>query len=364
MTRNAKGIMYYSQWRLIWLKFKSHRIALVSACVLLGIYLSVIFSQFLAPYDPTERHTDRTNAPPQPIHWTEDGRLQRPFVYGYHRVRNANTLAWDYTADTNIKLPILFFVQGQPYRLWGLFPTKLHLYGVAQGGTIHLLGTDYLGRDTVSRLLYGGQISLSIGLVGVTMSLLIGMILGGLSGYLGGVVDMLVQRLIEFLICIPTLPLWMGLAAAVPATWPVTHVYLMMCVILSLVSWTGLARVVRGKILSGREETYVLASQLGGAGTGWILRRHLLPGLTSYVIVALTLSVPAMILAETALSFLGLGLQPPAISWGVLLQSAQNLRTIALYPWLLSPAILVIAVVLCFNFVGDGLRDAADPYVR
>jgi peptide/nickel transport system permease protein len=364
MADADQTIVYASQWKLMWLKFRSHKLALASAILLGLVYLVVLFSQYLTPYDPTERHSDRVNAPPQPLHIVDNGTLSRPFVYAYSQVMDQNTLAWVYGEDREQRFPIQFFVRSHRYKFLGLFWTDRHLIGVQEEGTLHLLGTDHMGRDVLSRLLIGGQLSLSIGLVGIAMSFVIGLILGGVSGYYGGVVDMVIQRMIELLISIPRIPLWMGLAAAVPVAWPVARTYLMMTIILSFVNWTGLARTVRGKVISVREEDFVMASKLGGAREAWIIRRHLLPSLYSYIIVRLTMTVPGMILGETALSFLGLGLQPPALSWGVLLQGAQNVRTIALYPWLLSPAVMVVIVVLGFNFVGDGLRDAADPYVR
>ncbi|MCR4427325.1 MAG: ABC transporter permease [Firmicutes bacterium] len=364
MTRKAEAILYASQWQLMWRKFRSHKLAVVSLGFLAVLYLLVAFAQFVAPYDPRERHSERINAPPQRIRVWENGRFQWPFVYAYQQELDENTLAWVYSEDRSHRFALRFFVHSYRYRLLGVAYTDMHFVRVDEPGTLHLLGTDSLGRDVFSRLIIGGQISLSIGLVGIALSFVIGSLLGGLSGYYGGTVDMIIQRLIEFLVSLPTLPLWMGLAAAVPVTWPTTRIYFMMTVILSLVSWTGLARVVRGKILSVREEDYVMAARLSGAGQWWILRRHLLPSLFSYMLVSLTMAIPGMILGETALSFLGLGLQPPAISWGVLLQGAQNVRSIALYPWLLSPAVAIVVTVLCFNFVGDGLRDAVDPYVR
>jgi peptide/nickel transport system permease protein len=258
--------------------------------------------------------------------------------------------------------PINFFVQGAEYKFLGLVDTNLHLFGVAEGGTIFLLGTDELGRDLFSRILYGGAISLSIGLLGVFASFILGAVLGGISGYYGGIIDVIVQRVIEFLLSMPTIPLWMALSVAVPIDWPPTRVYFAITLILSLRGWCGLARVVRGKLLELREEDFVMAAQLQGANDGRIILRHMLPSFLSYLIVDMTLAIPGMILGETALSFLGLGLRPPVVSWGVLLQKATNVRTVATFPWLMWPAVAVILVVLGFNFMGDGLRDAADPY--
>ena len=253
-------------------------------------------------------------------------------------------------------------MRGERYRLWGLIETDRHLFGVAAPGVIYLLGTDDLGRDMLARVLHAGRISLSIGLLGVAFSFVLGLLFGGLSGYYGGAVDLVIQRVVEFLISIPQIPLWMALSAALPANWPPLRVYFGITLILSIVGWTGLARVVRGKLLELRESDFVMAARVAGALDGAIIRRHLLPSFMSYLIVSLTLAVPGMILGETALSFLGLGLRPPVVSWGVLLQKAQNLRTVALHPWLLIPAGFVVVTVLAFNFLGDGLRDAADPY--
>jgi peptide/nickel transport system permease protein len=257
---------------------------------------------------------------------------------------------------------VKFFAQGDPYKLLGFIPMSTHLFLAESPGRIFLLGTDQLGQDLFSRILHAAQISLSIGLVGIAFSFVLGCLIGGISGYYGGTVDMVIQRIIEFLISIPTLPLWMGLSAALPRNWSQIKVYFAITVILALAGWTGLARVVRGKILSTRNETFVKAAELAGASQARILLKHLLPSFTSYLIVNVTMSIPYMILGETALSFLGLGLRPPVVSWGVLLNAAQNVRTVAQYPWMLSPVIFVVLTVLAFNFLGDGLRDAADPY--
>jgi peptide/nickel transport system permease protein len=364
MTQPETAAVYASQWRLMWWKFQSHKLALVSLVVLGVLYFVTFFAQFLTPSDPLQRNSDLLNAPPMRLYFVDQDGHFRPFVYGYTQIQDAETMQWIYEEDRSQQYPLRLFVRGPTYKLWGLFEADRRLFGVEEPGRLHLLGSDTLGRDHLSRMVYGGQISLSIGLVGVFISLLIGIVLGGVSGYYGGVVDNVIQRVIELLRSLPTLPLWMGLAAAVPPTWPMLRVYLMITIILSLVSWTGLARAVRGKVLATREEDFVMAADLGGGTAAWIIRRHLLPAVASYLIVAGTMAIPGMILGETSLSFLGLGLQPPAMSWGVLLQGAQNVRTIALYPWLLSPAVMVIVTVLCFNFVGDGLRDAADPYVR
>ncbi len=353
-----------SQWSLMWWKFKRHRLAIVSGAVLLVLYVLAGFCEFIAPYDLTERHRRYVYTPPQRIRLFHDGRIMRPFVYGLERSVDAETLRKSYSENRSAVFPLRFLTRGHEYRFWDLFPTDVHLFGVDEGGTAFLLGTDRLGRDMLSRIVYGSRISLSIGLIGVTLSLLLGVILGGVSGYYGGTTDNLIQRFIEMLRSFPTIPLWMALSAALPAQWPPLRIYFGITVILSLVGWTGLARVVRGKLLALREEDYAMAARVAGATEARIIAGHLIPAFMSHIIVTVTLAIPGMILAETALSFLGLGLRPPVTSWGVLLQEAQNVRTVALHPWLLLPVLFVIVTVLAFNFIGDGLRDAADPYAR
>ena len=353
-----------SQWSLMWWKFRRHRLAIVSGAVLLVLYVLAGFCEFIAPYDLTERHRRYVYTPPQRIRLFHDGRIMRPFVYGLERSVDAETLRKSYSENRSAVFPLRFLTRGHEYRFWDLFPTDVHLFGVDEGGTAFLLGTDRLGRDMLSRIVYGSRISLSIGLIGVTLSLLLGVILGGVSGYYGGTTDNLIQRFIEMLRSFPTIPLWMALSAALPAQWPPLRIYFGITVILSLVGWTGLARVVRGKLLALREEDYAMAARVAGATEARIIAGHLIPAFMSHIIVTVTLAIPGMILAETALSFLGLGLRPPVTSWGVLLQEAQNVRTVALHPWLLLPVLFVIVTVLAFNFIGDGLRDAADPYAR
>ena len=353
-----------SQWSLMWWKFRRHRLAIVSSAVLLVLYVLAGFCEFIAPYDLTERHRRYVYTPPQRIRLFHDGRITRPFVYGLERSVDPETLRKSYSENRSEVYPLRFLIRGHEYRFWDLFPTDVHLFGVDSGGTAFLLGTDRLGRDMLSRIVYGSRISLSIGLIGVTLSLLLGVILGGVSGYYGGTTDNLIQRFIEMLRSFPTIPLWMALSAALPAQWPPLRIYFGITVILSLVGWTGLARVVRGKLLALREEDYAMAARVAGASEGRIIAGHLIPAFMSHIIVTVTLAIPGMILAETALSFLGLGLRPPVTSWGVLLQEAQNVRTVALHPWLLLPVLFVIVTVLAFNFIGDGLRDAADPYAR
>ena len=355
---------YYiaSSWTLMRRRFFKHKLAVTGAVVLAVIYALGAFAGFFAVADTFERNPAYEYAPPTPVRVFHEGRLLRPFVYGLRQEQDPETLAKIYVTDRSQVYPIRFLVQGHEYRFIGLFPSRLHFMGVDPQGAFFPLGTDPLGRDMYSRVLQGARVSLSIGLVGVAISFVLGCLLGGASGYFGGVVDMVVQRVIEFLQSLPQIPLWMALAAAVPTEWPVVRTYFMITIILSIVGWTELARVVRGKILQLRVEDYVMAASVAGAKEFTIILRHLLPGFMSYLIVNITLAVPNMIIGETALSFLGIGLRPPVISWGVMLQQAQNVRTVVLYPWLLIPALFVVAAVLCFNFVGDGLRDAADPY--
>ena len=350
-----------SQWQLMWRKLRRHRLALVGATVLALLYLVAIFAEFFAPHDLFQRHNDFINAPPHRVRVLDEGRVRLPFVYPLVQTRNEVTLRREYTADTTRRLTLALFVRGDPYKLWGIFRTDVHFFGT-RGGEAFLLGTDRLGRDMLSRVIHGARISLSIGLLGVFISFVLGCILGGISGYYGGTPDLIVQRAIEFILSIPTIPLWMALSAALPANWPALRVYFAITVILALQGWAGLARVVRGKLLELRGEDFVMAARIAGQGAGDIILRHLLPSFMSYLIVNITLAIPGMILGETALSFLGLGLRPPVVSWGVLLKDAQNFRTVSIHPWLLIPGIFVVVTVLMFNFLGDGLRDAADPY--
>jgi len=351
-----------SQWRLMWVKFKDHRLAYVALYVVALLYLIALFCEFFAPQDPRKRNAARKYASPQRIRFFHEGRPAWPFVYHVIRHKDPETLKVTYTEDKTKRLPLRIFVKGDPYKLWNLIPADRHLFGLANEERIYLFGADRLGRDLFSRIIYGSRISLSIGLVGVTISLVLGVLIGGLSGYYGGWVDGLIQRLIEILRCFPTIPLWLALSAAMPPLWSNVRVFFCMTVILALIGWTGLARVVRGKFLSLREEDYVVSARAAGVKDGTIILRHLVPGFLSHLTVSATLAIPGMILAETSLSFLRLGLRAPTISWGVLLQDAQNVNAIANYPWLLLPVAFVIVAVLMFNFVGDGLRDAADPY--
>ncbi|MCX5861481.1 MAG: ABC transporter permease [Desulfomonile sp.] len=351
--------------QLVWWGYKKHTLAMIGLWAILGLYVSSIFCEFLAPYDKDTRHFESIYSPPSTMRIFDDqGNLRRPFVAGSMMIIEIETHGIHYEEVVGQSCPIRLFVRGDPYLFWGLWSTDVHLFGVDAPARIFLFGTDRMGRDMFSRCLYGSRISLSIGMLGVFLSLGLGLLFGGISGYYGGWPDGVIQRVIEIIRCFPSIPLWMGLSAAMPPHWPAMKVYFTITIILSLVGWTDLARMVRGKLISLREEEFVLAARFAGAGHFRIIFRHLLPSFTSHIIVTVTLAIPGMVLAETALSFLGIGLRPPITSLGVLLKEAQNVTTIALYPWLLIPVLFVIATVLAFNFVGDGLRDAVDPYSR
>ncbi|MEQ8674456.1 MAG: ABC transporter permease [Aggregatilineales bacterium] len=353
---------YVPQRVLILRRFRKHRLAMVSLVIVLFIYFVAIFAEFFAPYPPDLPNSQLPLAPPQTLHLFQDGRFS-PYVNGYTTEVDAVEMRRTFIIDPEVRIPVGLFVEGYEYKLLGIFTTHTHLIGPTDPEQrIYLLGADRLGRDQLSRIVYGTRISMSIGLVGVTFSLILGIIIGGISGYYGGTVDNLIQRLTDFIRSLPTIPLWMGLAAAVPLTWDPLYVYFSITVILSFIGWTEMARVVRGKFLSLRGEDYVRSARLDGAGQFRIMFKYMLPAFTSHIIAAVTLAIPSMILAETALSFLGLGLRPPVVSWGVLLKEAQNIRTVAQASWLLAPAVPVIVAVLALNFLGDGLRDAADPY--
>ena len=350
--------------QLIWLRFRRHRLAYASGIFLLLLYIFTGFCEFVSPYGTTTRNDDAINAPPMGVHFFDaEGNFHlRPFVYAYRMEVNEDTWMREYSEDTTRMFPIRFFARGESYRMWNLFDSNVHLFTTDEGGYIHLFGTDQLGRDMFSRVFYGGRVSLSIGLVGVVLTIVLGILFGGLAGYLGGIADRVVNKSIEVLTCLPPLPLWMALSAALPVHWSPLLVYFGISIILSLFGWTGLARQVRGRFLSLREEEFVMAARLVGADTPRVIRKHMLPSFSSHIIATATLAVPGMILGETALSFLGIGLRPPVVSWGVLMFQAQNPLVIEMTPWQMLPGLFVVLAVMAFNLLGDGLRDAADPY--
>ena len=355
---------YYiaSAWTLMRRKFLKHKLAVVSFGILAILYFVAVFAGFVSPYDKIISRTEISLLPPTPVRIFHDGWFSRPFVYGHTKERDPATFLWVYSEDTTVRYPIKFLVRGDRYKFVAMFDSNLHLFGVDEPAVVYLFGADQLGRDMFSRTIHGARVSLSIGLVGVGLSFIMGSLLGGMSGFLGAGVDMLMMRIVEYIEAVPGLPLWMALASAIPLEWPPIRKYFLITVILSFLGWTGLARTVRGKILQIREEDFVAAAKICGTTTYRTITRHMLPNFIGYLIVSLTLSIPGMILGETALSFLGLGLRAPVVSWGVALQEAANINVIALNPWLLIPALFVVVTVLVFNAVGDGLRDAADPY--
>ncbi len=357
-----------SQWQLMWWKFRKHRAAMIGGVVTLIIYVIAIFVEFLSPSSPGVIRADYTWAPPQQLHFfrqTENGMRWDPYVNGYKVEIDPEALRRTFVIDEEQIVDVGFFVRGETYKMWGLWESDLHLIGSTDDEVpVYFLGADRMGRDLLSSMIYGTRVSMSIGLLGVILSFFLGILLGGISGFYGGTVDNLIQRIIEFIRSIPTIPLWMGLAAALPTDWPPLRIYFGITIILSFIGWTGLARVVRGRFLSLRTEDFVMSARLDGASELTTIWRHMVPSFFSHIIASLTLSIPGMILAETSLSFLGLGLRRPVVSWGVLLQEAQNIRSVATAPWLLIPGLAVLVAVLALNFLGDGLRDAADPYNR
>jgi len=362
MTPEQERVYLASQWQLMWWKFRKHKLAVISAFVIVAIYGMAAFAEFLAPYHYTSRNTDFIRAPGQSVHFFHEGSFLGPFVYPYKMRLNMENLKREYEVDRTRPQKLRFFCRGDDYMFWGMIPGNLRLVCAPEGGTFFFLGTDRLGRDMLSRILYGGRISLSIGLIGVSVSFVLGVIVGGIAGYYGGRVDLVVQRIIEIVQSLPHIPLWLALASIMPPSWSPLLVYFGITIILGLMDWTGLARSVRSKLLSLREEDYVVAAQLMGAKPARIIGLHLVPGFMSHLIASATITIPKTILGETALSFLGLGLRPPITSWGVMLNEAQDINVVALYPWLLYPVVPVIVIILAFNFLGDGLRDAADPY--
>jgi peptide/nickel transport system permease protein len=360
-------IRYYtaSQFQLMWWKFKKHRLALIGMSLLAVFIFIALFAEFLSPYGPAVRTPNYLFGGPQVLHFVDaEGKFHlRPFTYALTAAMDPQTFLLEVKEDTTEPWPVHFFVKGDPYEMWGLIKSDRHLFGVEEGH-LHLLGTDQLGRDILSRLFHATRTSLTIGVVGLVISFFLGLIIGGISGFFGGGIDDAIQRFIEFIRSIPTLPLWMAMAAALPKEWSPQRVYFTITILLGLLGWTHLARRVRGKLLSLREEDFVVAARIAGSSNSRIIARHLLPSFLSYIIVDLSISFPYMILAETSLSFIGLGLRAPVISWGTLLQDAQNIQAIALYPWLFTPVAFVIISVMAFSFVGDGMRDAADPYSR
>lgn len=364
--KGEEAFVVAGQWTLIWRKFRKHRLAMFSGMLTIFIYIIVATPEFFAPFTPEEYGASYTYAPPQPLHLfdqTENGLSFSPYVNGYTIEIDYNAGRRNFVVDPEVKHPVGFFVHGAPYELLGLIETDIHLIGpINKGDPMYLLGADRLGRDMLSRVIYGAQISMTIGLIGVSISLFLGILLGGISGYYGGWVDNLIQRLIEFIRSIPSIPLWIGLAAAIPSETPPEQVYFLITIILSIIGWTSLARVVRGKFITLKTEDFVKAARLDGCSTLRIIFRHMVPTFMSHIIATVTLAIPGMIIAETSLSFLGIGLRPPVISWGVLLQEAQNIRAISTAPWLFWPGVAVTVAVLALNFLGDGLRDAADPY--
>ena len=366
MDTDRDGVYVAPQWKLMWWRFRKHRVAVSAGAVVGAFYLVALLANFIAYSDPEDSRAEQSFVPPSPIHWFQDDGSFSPHVHPLVGERDLETFKKVWIADESVSIPIRLFARGYEYRLFGVVDTDIHLIGVADEyeaeSTIFLLGSDNFGRDIFSRLVLATRTSLTIGLVGVFLSLVLGVTLGGISGYYGGITDSLIQRVIEILRSVPVIPLWLGIAAALPQTWSPTRIYFSITIIISLIGWTALAREVRGRFLQLRHEDFIMAAQLCGAGDGRIIRVHMVPLMTSHIIAATTLAVPLMIIAETSLSFLGLGLRPPAISWGVMLQDAQNVQTVAQAIWMLIPVAPVILAVLTFNFLGDGVRDAADPY--
>lgn len=349
-------------WLLVWRKFRKHKLGLISGLFLLLAYLMLPFAGFIAPYGPNERHEEHLYSPPQMAHLFHEGQFIGPFIYPLTSEANLETFQWEFKPDYTNPSKLRFFCLGSEYKIAGLIPAQTHLFCAPEGGTIFVWGSDRLGRDIFSRIFYGAQLSLTVGLIGITVSFVLGIGFGSIAGYFGGTLDWLINRLIEILRSLPELPLWLALSAAVPSNWSPVAVFFIISIILGILDWPGLARSVRAKFLALREEEFVRAAEMMGASSGRVIRKHLIPNFMSHLIASATLSIPAMILGETALSFLGLGLRAPAVSWGVMLNDAQNLASVDIYPWIAIPMLPIIVVVLAFNFLGDGLRDSLDPY--
>ena len=362
-----KGDKYYyaSQWSLMMRKFRRHKLAMASTILLLIFYLAAIFGNFIAPQGTEQYDGGYVNCGPTPVHWFHEGKFIGPFVYGLKTERDPETYMLVFAEDTEQIYRIRFFAQGDEggeYKLFGLIPSNLHLFEAEEGGKVFLFGTDSMGRDLFSRVVLGAQISLFIPVAGMLLTLVLGLFMGSLAGYFGGWVDTVIQRLVEVVRSFPQVPLWMALSAAIPPGISVTAMYLYITIILSFIGWTGLARTVRGRFIALRKEDFVMAAKLAGVSDFKIIVKHLVPGFLSYLIVSLTLGIPGSILGETSMSYLGLGMKAPATSWGVLLKETEALATVAQCPWKMIPLIFVIITVLAYNFLGDGLRDAADPY--
>lgn len=368
--RKSKELSKYagSQWYVVWTSFKKNKLAVASSIIIIVLYILALFAEFVAPYTETSRSTDHIYAQPVGIHFIDEtGKLQRPFVYRFTQELNLATFTREGVIDTTVKYPVHFFVKGEPYKLFGIFNMDTHLFGVSQedyenGARVLLMGTDSLGRDIFSRIVYGARVSMTVGLVGVIFSMVIGIILGMIAGYFGGIADIIISRIIEVLGSVPSIPLWIALGAAIPITWSTTKTFFAISTVLSLLGWGGMARMIRGKVMQMKDRDFVKAAELDNARLPRIIARYLFPSVQSPLIASATASIPGMILGETSMSFLGLGLQAPAVSWGVMIQEAQSLTIILQYPWLLFPVFPVILVCLTFNFAGDGLRNAADPF--
>ena len=366
-SRKHRDVDVASQWRLMYWKFIKHKLALVALPIIILLLIIAAFGEFIAPHTSLQRFTSYKEAPSNGLNWVDgEGKFHwMPFVFGMERHTDPETFRRTFSQVKSETNELGFFVRGEPYKLWSLFPSDIHLFGAKDpGAPFFLFGTDTLGRCVFSRVIYGTRVSLGFGVLSVFFTFIIGVTLGGISGYFGGFPDLVIQRAIDMIRSIPNLPLWMALAAALPRDWDPILMYFGMIFVMSLIGWTDLARAVRGKLLSIREEDFTMAARLNGASNFRIIFKHMLPSFASYMIVEVTMSIPFSILGETSLSFLGLGLQPPVVSWGVMLQDAQSVQALAQNPWLLWPVAFVIATVLAFNFLGDGLRDAADPYTR